>query len=81
MPTDYFGGSFDDMPRPFDYSGKVVLITGTGSGFGVLASRKFSETGARLLLADVNEDAVNVLAPEQACARSQYPGIFSRGTA
>ncbi|MCH7958758.1 MAG: glucose 1-dehydrogenase [Candidatus Hydrogenedentes bacterium] len=49
---------------PFDYNGKVVLITGAGSGFGELAARKFSEAGARLLIADINEDALDTLATE-----------------
>lgn len=35
--------------------GKVVLITGAGSGIGQAASRIFAREGARLVLADVSE--------------------------
>lgn len=54
----------EDQAMPFDYSDKVVLITGAGSGFGELAARKFSEAGARLFVADVNRDALDTLAKE-----------------
>ena len=42
------------LPRK-DVRGKVVLITGTGSGIGRLSAIKFGELGARLVLWDVNE--------------------------
>ena len=37
--------------------GKVALITGAGSGMGRLAAQVFSREGARVVLADVSQDA------------------------
>lgn len=37
--------------------GKVALITGAGSGMGRLAARLFAREGARVVLADVSQDA------------------------
>lgn len=40
-------------------NGKVVLITGAGSGVGRAASLLFAEHGARIVAADVNEKSVD----------------------
>jgi NAD(P)-dependent dehydrogenase (short-subunit alcohol dehydrogenase family) len=37
--------------------GKVALITGGGSGMGLVASRRFAEEGARVVVVDTNADA------------------------
>uniref|UniRef100_A0AC34Q0H2 Uncharacterized protein n=1 Tax=Panagrolaimus sp. JU765 TaxID=591449 RepID=A0AC34Q0H2_9BILA len=42
------------LPRK-DIRGKIMLITGTGSGIGRLSAIKFGELGARMILWDVNE--------------------------
>uniref|UniRef100_A0AC34QR37 Uncharacterized protein n=2 Tax=Panagrolaimus sp. JU765 TaxID=591449 RepID=A0AC34QR37_9BILA len=42
------------LPRK-DVRGKIMLITGTGSGLGRLSAIKFGELGARMVLWDVNE--------------------------
>jgi NAD(P)-dependent dehydrogenase (short-subunit alcohol dehydrogenase family) len=47
-----------------DYSGKVVLLTGAGSGFGRLAALRFSERGAKLALCDIDEAALQSLEGE-----------------
>ena len=49
-----------------EYSGKLVLLTGAGSGFGRLAAARFAEHGARLALCDINEPALDSLADELA---------------
>lgn len=38
-----------------DFRGKVVVITGAGSGIGRALAQQFAATGARLALSDVNE--------------------------
>jgi NAD(P)-dependent dehydrogenase (short-subunit alcohol dehydrogenase family) len=40
------------------FSGKVALITGAGSGMGLATAKAFSEAGAAVALADVNEDSI-----------------------
>ncbi len=44
--------------NPFDVSGKIVLITGAGSGLGKGYSHVFAELGSTVCCADVNEKAV-----------------------
>ncbi|MGI9286684.1 MAG: SDR family NAD(P)-dependent oxidoreductase, partial [Pseudomonadales bacterium] len=48
----------------YDYNGKVVLITGAGSGFGKMAAEKFSAAGASLALSDINVESVDAVAEE-----------------
>ncbi len=50
------------MSRRFE--GKVVLITGSASGIGAAAARRFSGEGARLVLGDLNEEAGRAIAKE-----------------
>jgi len=39
--------------------GKVIVVTGAASGFGKLVSEKTSAMGAKVVAADVNEEALN----------------------
>ena len=54
--------------QPRDFNGRVVLITGAGSGVGLECTRVFAAQGAKLLLvgrsADKLEAAVAALAEE-----------------
>lgn len=45
-------------------SGKVALITGAARGQGAAEARLFAESGARLLISDVQEGALGELAEE-----------------
>lgn len=47
------------------FENMVVMITGAGSGFGLLAARRFAAQGARLALSDVNIDALSEFADAQ----------------
>ena len=42
--------------------GKVVVITGAGSGFGKRTAEKLAGMGARIILADVNQESVKAAA-------------------
>jgi NADP-dependent 3-hydroxy acid dehydrogenase YdfG len=41
--------------------GKVIIVTGAGSGFGKLVSEKASAMGGKLVCADVNEEGVKAV--------------------
>ncbi|MBR3967580.1 MAG: SDR family oxidoreductase [Clostridia bacterium] len=47
------------MNIELDFTGKVAVITGAGSGMGLLASQKFAESGASVAMLDINENAIN----------------------
>ena len=50
------------MNLPFE--NKVALVTGAGSGMGLATARAFSEAGAAVALADVDENTVRSAAEE-----------------
>jgi meso-butanediol dehydrogenase/(S,S)-butanediol dehydrogenase/diacetyl reductase len=46
------------------FSSKVVLVTGAASGIGEATARRFGQEGAKLVLADLNEDGLRKVAGE-----------------
>ncbi len=42
----------------YDFSGKAVLISGAGGGLGLAVAIRFAEAGAKLILTDYNEQAL-----------------------
>lgn len=50
------------MDSLLDFTNQSVLITGAGSGFGKLIAEGLAQRGAKLVLGDVNEGAVQSLA-------------------
>ena len=46
------------MKNPFDFTGKVALVTGAASGMGLATAQAFAEAGAAVVLADFREDQV-----------------------
>ncbi len=46
------------------FAGQVIAITGAGSGFGKLLAHRLAAAGARLVLSDVNSDAVRQVGHE-----------------
>src|SRR3954470_12024706 len=46
------------MNNPFDFSGKVAIVTGAAAGMGLATANAFAEAGAAAVLADYKEDLV-----------------------
>ncbi len=43
----------------FNFEGKVAVISGAASGMGLVFSKKFVESGGKILMSDINEEALN----------------------
>ena len=46
----------------FDFTDRVLLVTGAGGGIGGATASYFRSCGARVMMADINEAAVSALA-------------------
>ncbi len=46
------------------FENKIALVTGAGSGLGLATAKAFAESGASVVLADANEEAVRTAAEE-----------------
>ena len=57
--------------QPRDFSGRVVLITGAGSGVGLECARVFAAQGAKLLLVGRSADKLEAAVAELAETRAQ----------
>ena len=57
--------------QPRNFNGRVVLITGAGSGVGLECARVFATQGAKLLLVGRSADKLDAAAAELAETRAQ----------
>ena len=46
------------MNPTYNFEGQVALVTGASSGIGLAAAQGFAQAGASVVLADVNEQAL-----------------------
>lgn len=58
--------------------GKVALITGAGSGFGEGIAKLFAREGAKVVIADLNEQAANRVASEIGSSALALKGDVSK---
>jgi NAD(P)-dependent dehydrogenase (short-subunit alcohol dehydrogenase family) len=52
------------MDSLLDFTNRIVLITGAGSGFGRLLSKGLAERGAKLILTDIDETGLQTITDE-----------------
>lgn len=50
------------MGESMRLQGKIAIVTGAGSGFGIGIARKFAAEGAHVIVADINGDAAAAVA-------------------
>lgn len=54
--------------RLYDFSGRVIIITGAAGAIGSEAARQFAAQGANVVLTDINEDKLKTLAADISAA-------------
>lgn len=64
-----------EKEKTMSFKDKVVIITGAASGMGLLAGQTFAADGARVVLADINREAVEAAALEITEAGGEALGL------
>jgi NAD(P)-dependent dehydrogenase (short-subunit alcohol dehydrogenase family) len=63
------------MNPSYDFTGQVALVTGASSGMGLATARAFAESGAGVVLADINHPALTTVTGELTAAGHQVLGV------
>jgi NAD(P)-dependent dehydrogenase (short-subunit alcohol dehydrogenase family) len=62
------------MNPTYDFTGQVALVTGASSGMGLATARAFAESGAAVVLADINQTALQTATDTLTAAGHQVLG-------
>ena len=63
------------MNPSYDFTNQVALVTGAGSGMGLATARAFAQSGAAVVLADINPATVKDASAELASAGHRALGV------
>lgn len=63
------------MNPTYNFTGRVALVTGASSGMGLATAHAFAEAGAAVVLADVNQSALQTATDDLAAAGHQVLGV------
>ena len=63
------------MNPTYDFTNKVALVTGASSGMGLATARAFAQAGAAVVLADVNQAALQAATDDLAAAGKRVLGV------
>ena len=63
------------MNPTYDFTNKVALVTGASSGMGLATARAFAQAGAAVVLADVNQAALQAATDDLAAAGERVLGV------
>jgi NAD(P)-dependent dehydrogenase (short-subunit alcohol dehydrogenase family) len=63
------------MNPTYHFTGQVALVTGASSGMGLATARAFTEAGAAVVLADVNQAALQATTDDLAAAGHRVLGV------